>query len=73
MLLLARNTGRVLTHRTLLTSIWGPTGSNQPEYLRVLIAQLRKKIDKVDGSSYIESEPWVGYRFRAAYDSLTSS
>ncbi len=73
LLLLARNTGRVLTHRTLLTSIWGPTGSNQPEYLRVLIAQLRKKIDKVDGNSYIESEPWVGYRFRAGAESLTSS
>ena len=73
LLLLARNTGRVLTHRTLLTSIWGPTGSNQPEYLRVLIAQLRKKIDRVDGSSYIESEPWVGYRFRAAGNLLTSS
>ncbi len=73
LLLLARNTGRVLTHRTLLTSIWGPTGSNQPEYLRVLIAQLRKKIDRAEGNSYIESEPWVGYRFRAVNDALTSS
>ncbi len=73
LLLLARNSGRVLTHRTLLTSIWGPSGSNQPEYLRVLIAQLRKKIDKPEGESYIESEPWVGYRFRAGNDPLTSS
>ena len=73
LLLLARNAGRVLTHRTLLTSIWGPTGSNQPEYLRVLIAQLRKKIDRPDGGSYIESEPWVGYRFRTTFESLTTS
>ena len=73
LLLLARNSGRVLTHRTLLTSIWGPTGSNQPEYLRVLIAQLRKKIDKPEEESYIESEPWVGYRFRTVHESLTSS
>ena len=73
LLLLARNAGRVLTHRTLLTSIWGPTGSNQPEYLRVLIAQLRKKIDRTDGGSYIESEPWIGYRFRTNLEPLTSS
>lgn len=73
LLLLARNVGRVMTHRTLLTSIWGPAGNNQPEYLRVLVAQLRKKIDKADSESYIESEPWVGYRFRAGADPLTSS
>ncbi len=73
LLLLARNTGRVLTHRALLTAIWGPSGVHQPEYLRVLIAQLRKKIDTPDQDSYIESEPWVGYRFRAGDSSLTSS
>ena len=66
LVLFLRNTGRVLSHKTLLKSIWGPAGENQPEYLRVLIAQLRKKIDLPTGASYIESEPWVGYRFRAA-------
>jgi two-component system KDP operon response regulator KdpE len=66
LLLLIQNAGRVLTHKTLLRGIWGPSGENQPEYLRVLIAQLRKKIDLPDHPSSIESEPWVGYRFRSA-------
>lgn len=64
--LMIQNSGRVLTHKTLLRGIWGPSGENQPEYLRVLIAQLRKKIDQPETPSVIESEPWVGYRFRAA-------
>src|ERR1700722_843487 len=64
LLLFARNAGRVLTHKMLLKSIWGPAGDNQPEYLRVLVAQLRKKIDKPQAASYVESEPWIGYRFR---------
>jgi len=66
LLLLIQNAGRVLTHKTLLRGIWGPGGEHQPEYLRVLIAQLRKKIDVPEQPSIIESEPWVGYRFRAA-------
>ena len=64
--MMIQNSGRVLTHKTLLRGIWGPSGENQPEYLRVLIAQLRKKIDQPETPSVIESEPWVGYRFRAA-------
>jgi len=64
LLLFARNAGRVLTHKMLLKSIWGAAGDNQPEYLRVLVAQLRKKIDTPQAASYIESEPWIGYRFR---------
>jgi two-component system KDP operon response regulator KdpE len=66
LLLLVQNAGRVLTHKVLLRGIWGPGGEHQPEYLRVLIAQLRKKIDLPGEPSIIESEPWVGYRFRAA-------
>jgi len=65
LLLFVQNAGRVMTHKTLLRAIWGPSGANQPEYLRVLIAQLRKKIDMPEAPSYIESEPWIGYRFRA--------
>ena len=66
MVYLARNADRVLTHKTLLRAIWGVAGVDQPEYLRVLIAQLRKKIEP-EGSRgseprYIVSEPWVGYR-----------
>ena len=63
--LFVRNSDRVMTHKNLLRAIWGAAGVNQPEYLRVLVAQLRKKIDRPEGDSYIESEPWIGYRFRA--------
>ncbi|MDE1177143.1 MAG: response regulator transcription factor [Edaphobacter sp.] len=64
LLLFARSPGRVLTHKVLLRSIWGPAGEDQPEYLRVLIAGLRKKIERPDAQKHIESEPWVGYRFQ---------
>jgi two-component system KDP operon response regulator KdpE len=63
MLYFARNAERVLTHKVLLRAIWGLVGANQPEYLRVLIAQLRKKIEPGGEPRYIHSEPWVGYRF----------
>jgi two-component system KDP operon response regulator KdpE len=64
--LFARSPQRVLTHKVLLKSVWGPVGEEQPEYLRVLIAQLRKKIELPGGARYIQSEPWVGYRFDPA-------
>jgi two-component system KDP operon response regulator KdpE len=78
LLLLASSPNRVLTHKSLLRSIWGPAGEDQPEYLRVLVAQLRKKLDPADSSRYIESEPWVGYRLRSETfptqrDELTTS
>ena len=62
--LLLRNPDRVMTHKVLLRSIWGPGGESQPEYLRVLIGQLRKKLEPGEGQHYIQSEPWVGYRLR---------
>jgi two-component system, OmpR family, KDP operon response regulator KdpE len=65
LLLFAHNADRVMTHKALLRSIWGPAGDDQPEYLRVLVAQLRKKIDKPGSESYIQSEPWIGYRFNS--------
>lgn len=60
----ARHPGKVLTHRTLLAAIWGANSVEQPEYLRVFIGQLRKKIE-ADASDpkYFLTEPWVGYRF----------
>jgi two-component system, OmpR family, KDP operon response regulator KdpE len=64
LLLFAQNSGRIMTHKALLRAIWGPAGADQPEYLRVLVGQLRKKIDQPEAESYIQSEPWVGYRFR---------
>ena len=63
LVLLARSPGRVLTHKVLLRAIWGPAGESQPDYLRILVAALRKKIERAEGDKYIQSEPWVGYRF----------
>jgi two-component system KDP operon response regulator KdpE len=60
---LARNAGKVLTHRTLLAAVWGPSSVEQPEYLRVFVGQLRKKLEGDASSKYIVTEPWVGYRF----------
>jgi len=61
--LLARNAGRVLTHRVILKQIWGAQAVDHPEHLWVLVGQLRKKIE-IDPSEprYVVSEPWVGYR-----------
>ena len=64
LLLFANHPNRVLTHKFLLRQIWGHAGEAQPEYLRVLIGQLRKKLHPADSSRYIESEPWIGYRLR---------
>jgi two-component system, OmpR family, KDP operon response regulator KdpE len=61
---LARHPGKVITHRALLAAVWGPNSTEQPEYLRVFVGQLRKKIEADAGSPrYIQTEPWVGYRF----------
>jgi two-component system KDP operon response regulator KdpE len=65
LLVLAQHAGQVLTHRALLQAVWG-TNADQPEYLRVNIGQLRKKIEAPDSEEprYILTEPWIGYRFR---------
>ena len=62
--LLARNADRVMTHRTILKTVWGPHAVDHPEHLWVLMAQVRKKIE-IDPAHprYLVSEPWVGYRF----------
>lgn len=62
--LLARNEGKVLTHQFLLRAIWGPGYINQSQYLRVFIAQIRKKIeDDHNRPSFLQTESGVGYRF----------
>jgi two-component system KDP operon response regulator KdpE len=66
LLYLARHAGRVVTHRALLLAIWGANSVEQPEHLRVLVGQLRKKIDTGDAPRYVVTEPWVGYRFEPA-------
>lgn len=61
---MARHPGRVLTHRALLGAIWGGQSTEQVEYLRVFVGQLRKKLEPETASPrYIVTEPWVGYRF----------
>jgi two-component system, OmpR family, KDP operon response regulator KdpE len=61
---LARHAGKVVTHRALLGAIWGGQSTEQVEYLRVFVGQLRKKLEPESSSPrYIVTEPWVGYRF----------
>ncbi len=60
---LGLHAGKVITHRALLTAVWGVQSAHQPEYLRVFVGQLRKKLEAETGRQYIQTEPWVGYRF----------
>ena len=61
---LARHPGKVVTHRVLLAAVWGSNSVEQPEYLRVFVGELRKKLETNENTSrYIITEPWVGYRF----------
>jgi two-component system, OmpR family, KDP operon response regulator KdpE len=61
---LFRNRGKVVTHRSVLTALWGVNSAEQSEYLRVFVGQLRKKIeDEPSRPRYIRTEPWIGYRF----------
>lgn len=61
---LARHPQKVVTHRALLAAVWGGASTGQPEYLRVFIGHLRKKLEAEEGPvRYITTEPWVGYRF----------
>lgn len=61
---LAKHPGKVITHHALLTAVWGPNSAQQPEYLRVFVGHLRKKLEPNEGAPhYILTEPWVGYRF----------
>jgi two-component system KDP operon response regulator KdpE len=64
-LYLVQNSGKVVTHRSLLHAVWGEYASEQDEYLRVLINRLRRKIEPAPRQPrYIVTEPWVGYRFQ---------
>jgi two-component system KDP operon response regulator KdpE len=64
LLFMAHSPGKVLSHRDLLSAVWGANATSQPEYLRVAIGHLRKKLGE-HGEVYIQTEPWVGYRFIA--------
>jgi two-component system, OmpR family, KDP operon response regulator KdpE len=77
--LLARNRGRLMTHRDLLTGVWGPGYEHDTQVLRVHIANLRRKLEgaggdghsgqpapgRVGSTTYIRTDPGVGYRFAA--------
>ena len=64
---LMEHAGRPVPHNRLLTSVWGPEYGNEREYLRVLISQLRKKIEADPAQpAYILAESYIGYRFREA-------
>jgi two-component system KDP operon response regulator KdpE len=61
---MARHRGKVVTHRVLLGAVWGGESTEQVEYLRVFVAQLRKKLEPSPNSPrYIVTDPWIGYRF----------
>jgi two-component system KDP operon response regulator KdpE len=65
---LARNRGRLMTHRSLLVEVWGPEYADDVTVLRGHIANLRRKIDSGEGAGarrYIRTDPGVGYRFAA--------
>ena len=64
--LMVKNEGKVLTHHYLLQQVWGPSYTNESQYLRVFVAQLRKKIETdPNRPTYILTESGVGYRFIA--------
>jgi two-component system KDP operon response regulator KdpE len=64
MVYMMRHSGKVLTHHALLGAVWGGNYTEQTEYLRVFIGQLRKKIETDPANpKYILTEPWIGYRF----------
>ncbi len=61
---LVRNAGRVVTHRQILAAVWGPAHTDDTQYLRVFVGQLRQKIEENPADpKLIQTEPGVGYRF----------
>jgi two-component system KDP operon response regulator KdpE len=65
---LVQNRGRVLTHHSILTYVWGPEDAEHTEYLRVYMRQLRKKLEEnPDEPQHLLTEPGVGYRFLSEF------
>ena len=61
--MLARSAGLVVTHRQILTAVWGPAHTEDLQYLRVFIGQLRQKLKaSADAPELIQTEPGIGYR-----------
>lgn len=71
---LVANQGKPLTHRRLLQAVWGPDYGEETESLRVVINQLRKKLEADPARpKYILTEPWVGYRFQPSRAGIAKS
>ena len=60
---LVRNRGRLVTYRELLVAVWGSAYADDTQVLRAHVANLRRKIEPVDGPRYVKTDPRVGYRF----------
>jgi two-component system, OmpR family, KDP operon response regulator KdpE len=61
---LARHPRKVITTRKLLAAVWGANSIEQPEYVRVFVNHLRKKLERdPENPRYILNDPWIGYRF----------
>jgi two-component system KDP operon response regulator KdpE len=68
---LTQHANEAVTHRELLQAVWGPDYGEQVDYLRVFVKNLRKKIEiNPEHPEYIQTEPWVGYRFRGTIEPL---
>ncbi len=73
---MVQNPDSILTHRDILKNVWGSNATHRPEYLRVYINHLRKKIDFNDKQPFITTEPGIGYRFNqyeTAFQEITQS
>jgi two-component system KDP operon response regulator KdpE len=67
---LAANAGKPVSHKRLLQAVWGPDYGEQTEALRVMVNQLRKKIEADPANpKFIRTEPWIGYRFMVPEES----
>jgi two-component system KDP operon response regulator KdpE len=67
--MLVRNSGRVVTHRQILTAVWGPAHTEDVQYLRVFVGQLRQKLRAIPQSAeLIATEPGIGYRILSNED-----
>ena len=63
---MVKHAGKVLTHRQLLREVWGPTHADQAHYLRVYMAQLRRKLEADPARPrHLLTEPGIGYRLAA--------
>jgi two-component system KDP operon response regulator KdpE len=69
---LATNAGRLCTHRFLLEQVWGPGYGEESQYLRVYVANLRRKLDDPSDPRILLTEPGMGYRFIALEEDVAS-